>query len=80
MHPTDRAVQQATDLQHKVMASEHDSSTSADSRNVKVAIIHTRQDIVLAYSILVSTHRSITNYGRAIVGLFLVLIAATILS
>lgn len=80
MHPTDKALRLAADLQHQVMASEWDSSTATGSRDVKLAIVHTRQDIVQIYSMLVSIHRSITNYGRALVVLFVVLIAATILS
>lgn len=64
--PTRDAVERATQLQFGSFSEGMESRTPAEERDVAVAIVHTRQDVVLIYSMLVDCHRQSVNISRGV--------------
>ena len=64
--PTRDAMERASRLQFGSFSEGVESRTSAEERDVAVAIVHTRQDVVLIYSMLVDCHRQSVNISRGV--------------
>lgn len=64
--PTQEAMARAGTLQGMSRSEGFDSDTHADERAVAVAVVHTRQDVVLLYSMLVDCHRQSVNISRGV--------------
>lgn len=75
--PTKKANAAASALQWTVIRDEYDSTTTASERDVAVATVHGRQDLVLIYSMLTDNHRQLVTVSRgvwvAVFFLFLIL-------
>ena len=66
--------QKAADLQHEVRMSEYDNVQDYDEEEVKQAVVHARQDIVLLVSYATSIIKILKSI-RFILGAILVLFA-----
>jgi hypothetical protein len=70
--PTRDAQRRAGALQLGSFNEAWESRTQADERAVAVATVHTRQDIVLIYSMLVDCHRQSVTISRGVWALVVV--------
>lgn len=70
--PTREAMARAAALQSMSLSEGYESRTEADERAVAVAVVHTRQDVVLLYSMLVDCHRQSVNVSRGVWALVIV--------
>jgi hypothetical protein len=64
--PTVRAWRRAGEQQQMAFNEGFTSPTSAEERDVAVAIVHTRQDVVLICSMLNSVHDQLVTISRGI--------------
>lgn len=70
--PTRDAMARAGALQQGSFSEAFDSRTEADEHAVAIATVHTRQDVVLIYSMLVDCHRQGVNVSRGVWALVVV--------
>lgn len=66
LFPTQKAMQKAGELQYGAFSEGTESETLADERAVAVATVHTRQDLVLVYSMLTDCHRQLVTISRGV--------------
>ena len=66
LDPTGDAIKRATHLQMGSLNEGVESKTLADERAVAVATVHTRQDLILIYSMLVDCHRQAVTISRGV--------------
>ena len=70
--PTREAIERAAALQRGSFNEGDESHTEANERDVAVATVHARQDIVLIYSMLVDCHRQAVTVSRGVWALALI--------
>lgn len=64
--PTSEAMKRAYVLQRGSFDDGKTSPTSANERDVAVAIVHSRQDLVLAIGMQVECHRQLVTIARGV--------------
>lgn len=66
LFPTKAAASRARAYQLRVIDSDFDSQTNADALATRRAVIHTRQDLVLLFSLELDLHRRLTAISRGV--------------
>lgn len=76
--PTKLATERAAHLQGMGMNEAYTTSTQGTPHEVAVATIHGRQDLVLIYSLLVSSHSQQVNISRGVWALVVIALLALV--